>query len=86
MVISNGVAASCYRVTETYFRTFAFPSLFQVIVEATPTESPEALPAPGPETEEVLADTGLESGLLMLLAMLLAGSGAMFLLAARRRV
>ena len=86
MVISNGAATSCYRVTETYFRTFAFPSLFQVVVDATPTESPAALPAPGPDAEEVLADTGLDSALLMLLAMLLAGSGAMFLVAARRRV
>lgn len=83
MLVSNGTASSCYRVTENYFMSFAYPSLFSVDLDSTPTESPEA--QPGEEVEAALADTGFESAWLMLLAMVLAGSGVMFLAAARRR-
>jgi LPXTG-motif cell wall-anchored protein len=65
--------------------TFAYPSLFSVDLDGAETESPTAQPVAPPKNPGSLADTGFDSALLMLLAMVLAGSGAMFLVAARRR-
>lgn len=82
MLVSNGTDSACYRVTENYFMSFAYPSLYSVDLDGTETDT--AVDGEG-EASGSLADTGFDNALLMLLVMVLAGSGVMFLVAARRR-
>ena len=83
LLLTNGTSSTCFRVTDDYFMSFAYPSLFSVDLDATDGETDGAA---GSGSGNGLADTGFDNAMLVLWAMVLAGAGILFLVVARRRV
>ena len=69
MVLSNGRDTLCYRTTSSYFYNFAFLATEEETVD----------------TSDELADTGFDSWIIILYALLMGGFGAMLLVIGIRR-
>ncbi len=83
LLVSNGTATTCLRVTSLALFNIAFAP-FEVEQEPEfeneSTESDSVIAMP-----EELADTGFDNGMLALLAMLMAGFGYLAIRVSRRR-